>query len=148
MKLVVWAVLASVVLFGHASVAEIYQWRDAQGKVHFSDRKPAQREAEEVSPRLRDLNIDESGHEHRKLESVFRKPTAEEQRLERQNQAAQQRQRQEQQQQCQKLQKRLKILKGPVYFVREDGSTYDVSKTEHEHQIQELESRIAAICQP
>lgn len=32
--------------------ADIYQWKDASGKTHFSDRKPENRAAEQVKPKV------------------------------------------------------------------------------------------------
>lgn len=41
-----------------ASAEEIYQWKDENGKTHFSDRRPANQKAEKIDPI--DVNIDES----------------------------------------------------------------------------------------
>lgn len=126
--------------------AEIYQWRDADGKLHFSDKKPKQQQAQDISHTVADTNVDESGVERKKLERLFKPETSEEKAM-RQKEAGRQAYREEkQQQQCEEARKYLEVLKGPVYFVREDGSSYDISEAERRQKEEKLEAQIRQYC--
>lgn len=129
-----------------AASAEIYQWRDADGKLHFSDKKPKQQAAKEISDTVGDINMDESAVERAKLERLFKPETPEEKAL-REKEAGQQAYRDEkQQEQCEQARNYLDTLKGPVYFVREDGSSYDISEAERRQRIEALQAQIRQNC--
>lgn len=128
------------------AAAEIYQWRDASGKLHFSDKKPKQQEAEAVSYTLGKINTDDSTQEREKLERLFKPETAAE-KAQRQQDMQQQAQREQQhQQRCHKARNYLKGLQGRVSFVREDGSVYTVSEAERQQQEAELQAQIRQYC--
>lgn len=128
------------------AAAEIYQWRDASGKLHFSDKKPKKQSAEEISSRLGDVNTDDSTGEREKLERLFKPETAEEKAL-RQSQAQQQAQRdQRHQQQCDKARSYLDALQGRVTFVRDDGSTYTITEAERKQKEAQMQAQIQEYC--
>lgn len=140
---------ASGLALGLASLpalAEIYQWRDAEGRLHFSDRQPKGAKAEDVSHKVEDVNVDESSGERKKLGGVFRQETAAEKQLQQQQLQQQQQERRQQQQQCANARQQLRVLQGPVYFTRTDGSTYTVSERERARRAAELEARIREYC--
>ena len=41
-------IVALIALYSTAAICEIYKWTDGSGRVHFSDKKPAQANAEQV----------------------------------------------------------------------------------------------------
>nr|WP_233709951.1 DUF4124 domain-containing protein [Aestuariicella albida] len=132
-------------MFGSAS-AEIYQWRDASGKLHFSDKKPKQQAAKDISDTLGDINVDQSAVEREKLERLFKPETPEEKAL-RQQEAGRQAYREEKRkEQCEQARNYLDALKGPVYFVREDGSSYDISEAERRQRVVALQAQIRQYC--
>ncbi|MBU3068489.1 DUF4124 domain-containing protein [Aestuariicella sp. G3-2] len=134
-----------LVMFGSAS-AEIYQWRDASGKLHFSDKKPKQQAAKDISDTLGDINVDQSAVEREKLERLFKPETPEEKAL-RQQEAGRQAYREEKRkEQCEQARNYLDALKGPVYFVREDGSSYDISEAERRQRVVALQAQIRQYC--
>lgn len=64
--------LCLVLLFSLNVSAEVYRWTDADGKVHFGDKK-AGAAAENITDKVKTTNVDTSTGEHQKLESIFRK---------------------------------------------------------------------------
>ncbi|WP_439133136.1 DUF4124 domain-containing protein [Pseudomaricurvus sp.] len=140
------ALLGLLVMLCGSVSAEIYQWRDASGKLHFSDKKPKQQAAKDISHTVSDINMDDSAVEREKLERLFKPETPEEKAL-RQKEAGRQANREEKQQkQCEQARNYLDALKGPVYFVREDGSSYDISETERQQRVAALEGQIKRHC--
>lgn len=136
----------AIALTSTAVVAEVYQWRDENGKVHFSDKKPKQQQAENISESVEAVNIDESRAERDKVGRLFQPETAEEKALKQRKAIEKQNQRAKTEHECDKARKGLEILKGPVYFTREDGSTYDVSKEEQARRVAKLERDIRKNC--
>ncbi|MBR9912212.1 MAG: DUF4124 domain-containing protein [Gammaproteobacteria bacterium] len=127
-------------------VAEVYQWRDEQGRVHFSDRKPPDRKTKVEAREVEVSNIDESSAEREKLGKLFQPATAAEQKLQRQQAQQRQRDQLERAQQCTEARQQLLILQGPVYFTREDGSTYTISEAEREQKAAAAAAWIASHC--
>ena len=141
------AVFALAASFWFPAVeAEVYQWRDENGKLHFSDKKPRQQEAEDISHTVEKVNVDESSAERAKLHELFKPETPEEKALKQQKAAQEARQQVKMNQRCAEAREALKILRGPVYFTREDGTTYDVSKEEQARRVAKLEADIRKHC--
>ena len=146
-----WLLALALCISSPLLQAEIYQWRDAQGKLHFSDKRPPSQTSEEISGQLAPLNIDESAIEQSRLDQVFRGETPEEKQW-RQNKEAEagrlRRQQEEaQQERCDEMRRHLSALRGPIYYEREDGSTYTISVAEQKQRIIELEAGIAEQCE-
>jgi uncharacterized membrane protein YhiD involved in acid resistance len=144
--LVTTVIALGVGLMSIAVNAEVYQWRDANGKLHFSDKKPKQQDSEDISASVKAVNIDDSGEERAKLEQLFKPETAEEKALKQQKNAEKRQQQAQMKRRCEKAKKTLEILKGPVYFTRQDGSSYDVSVDEQARQVAKLEKKIRQNC--
>ncbi len=126
--------------------AEVYQWRDENGKVHFSDKKPKQQKVNDISESVESVNVDESRQERDKLGRLFKPETAEE-KAHKQRKAAQEHNNKiRREQRCAKAKKGLEILRGPVYFTREDGSSYDISTEEQARRVAKLERAIQKNC--
>ncbi len=143
-----WSLVLTLGGISPALQAEIYQWRDAQGKLHFSDKKPDRESAEEISGQLAPLNLDESAAEQSRLGQVFRGETPEEQQWRQRKESEAQAAGQEQAQRCAEMRHYLEAISGPVYFEREDGSTYDVSVQEQQRRIRAVAAQIAEECEP
>ncbi len=140
--------LVPVILSGlpPASAATIYQWRDENGKLHFSDKKPKHQPAQDISGTVGNVNVDDSGAERAKLQRLFKPATAEEKALQRRQQQQAAQQARQRRTQCDKARRYLAVLRGPVYFSREDGSTYDISEDERRQRVAEVEAQIRANC--
>lgn len=126
--------------------AQVYQWRDADGKVHFSDKKPKAEGAKDISHTVDKTNVDESTAERSKLERLFKQETPEEKAFSQQQAQVKQRESERQQAACEGARNNLKVLRGPVYFTNDDGSTYDVSQEEHKRRVATLEAEIRKYC--
>ncbi|MGH1374142.1 MAG: DUF4124 domain-containing protein [Cellvibrionaceae bacterium] len=135
------AVSASVTVSG-----EVYQWRDENGKVHFSDKKPKQQKAKDISESVESVNVDQSQAERDKLGRIFKPETAEEKALKQRKAAQEHNDKVRNAQRCAKAKKGLEILRGPVYFTRDDGSTYDISLEEQARRVAKLERDIRKNC--
>lgn len=128
------------------ATAEVYQWRDADGKVHFSDKKPQTRPAQVISASLQPLNLDESSTERQKLERLFKPETAAEKAL-REREAGEQAQRTRlRDERCTEARNYLQALQGPVFFVADDGSSYTISEAERQQQAAELAAQMREHC--
>ena len=135
-----------LLVMGSPAPAEIYQWRDEEGKLHYSDRKPKHVEVEDVTDRATVTNIDESGAQRDELGRIFKPETREERHLRRQEEQQQARHQQQLEQRCASARHQLRILQGPVYFTREDGSSYSISEKEREQRAAEFEAQIRRYC--
>jgi len=136
-----------VLLCGTTQVgAEVYQWRDAEGKVHFADKKPASVDAEDISGSLERTNVEQSGEQRERLNRLFAKETPEELRLDeerqRQKGAAQEKRRR----QCVEAKKRLEILRGRVIFSDDKGGFVSVPESERKRRAKEAARWVSQLC--
>jgi len=126
--------------------AEVYQWRDAEGKVHFSDKKPASTDVEDISGSLEHTNVEQSGEQRKRLNRLFVKETAEERQLKeaqaRNGQTAQA----QQEKLCREAQHRLKILRGRVVFPDGKGGYVSTSEAERERRAGEMQQQVTRLC--
>tara|TARA_B100000446_G_scaffold52004_4_gene48138 strand:- start:32404 stop:32892 length:489 start_codon:yes stop_codon:yes gene_type:complete len=127
-------------------LGEVYQWRDENGKLHFSDKKPKSIEVNDISESVTNVNVDESGEERAKMERLFKPETPEERALRAQKAAQQAQRKAKNARQCEEARNTLEILRGPVYFTREDGTSYDISKAEQAKKVAKLERQIKRNC--
>lgn len=137
--------LVSVLLTaGLPATAQIYKWTDANGKVHYSDRKPADDHSEDVSERLGPVNVTDSEPTQEPGEQL---PETEAERIQKQNEQREQaRVHAARMKQCAKARDRLRKLSGPVYFEREDGSTFTITEEQRAEQEQQLRQAIERYC--
>jgi hypothetical protein len=124
--------------------SEIYRWVDENGKVHFADRKPTTRDAEDVTDQLNTVNVTESqgNGDYGEFfpETPQEKAAAADQRREKQKEVA------HRQKNCALARSNLKKIQGPVIFEREDGSLYDVSEQERVKREGQLQKAIKKFC--
>ncbi len=126
--------------------AEVYRWVDANGKVHFSDRKPLSATAEDVSGRLKKTNIDTSQQEHEKLGKIFAKETEAERRAREREQAKALNQKRQLEHYCKKLKRRIDILNGPTYWVDNKGNEREMSLEEQKNAVAEAQQKYNKRC--
>ncbi|MEX1032140.1 MAG: DUF4124 domain-containing protein [Cellvibrionaceae bacterium] len=128
--------------------AEIYRWTDENGKVHFSDRPPRDRQAEDISDRARSVNVDSSGEERQKLNQLFAPESEEEKQLREDKDQALAAQREQRQRNCDKARRELKFFQEERFYrVDEQGNGSDVSEQERERIIADLSATIQRHCQ-
>ena len=121
--------------------AEVYRWTDANGKVHFGDKK-AGVSAENITEKVSKTNVDTSTAEHQKLESVFRKENdADREYKQQQAQPDPQRLRQ-----CAEAKNYLNTINGRVYFVDKDGKEVKVTEEERKQRVKDMQQQINEHC--
>lgn len=145
------AVLVTCVTLVMASLsgaAEVYRWTDENGRVHFSDKPPRDREAENITERSKPTNIDESGAEREKLKALFAPETPEEKQFREQREAERLAARAEQRRRCDEARRELHILENErFYWVDEDGNGHNASKSERQQAVEQLTAAIERHCQ-
>ncbi len=126
---------------------EIYQWKDADGKIHYSDKPPEDETASQnISSQLRPLNSDSSTSETDKLKQVFAGETPEEKNYRLRQQAEQQQQKSSRQQACQQAKNQLSVLRGRVAFIDKDGKELIVTEEERQQRADKLAREIDKYC--
>lgn len=126
------------------SFAELYQWTDKNGKVHYSDRKPAdQSEAQEISKKLTPVNIDSSRTQSQALGRVFPKTDNTRKRLDNEKKQKRLAARNES---CKKAKDYLEKLDGRVRFIDDDGNPVNVSEAERKQRVIALKADIKKNC--
>lgn len=123
--------------------AELYKWTDENGKIHYSDRKPAtQTNAREISRELTPINIDDSGAQRQALGNVFPKASESRQRLD-----DKQRKRQDSRSEaCENARNYLRKINRRVRFVDKDGEPVKVSEAERKARVVKLQAQIKKNC--
>jgi len=141
-----WPILLIFCSFiANSGIAEVYRWVDDDGNVHFSDKKPAEMEAEDISKKIANTNIDESSEAMQRLDRVLSESEGEKQIRGKTEKKA----RLEQEQRnrvCERARKELSILKGRVVFVDKNGESYNLSEAQRKVQASELEAEINQHC--
>ena len=123
------------------SHAEVYRWTDANGKVHFGDKKP-KAAAEDITEKVKQTNVDTSTSEHQKLETLFRK----------ENQADREYQQQQAQpnlellHRCAEAKKYLDTISGRVQFIDASGKEVKVTEEERKQKVIAMQQEIKENC--
>ncbi len=121
--------------------AEVYRWTDANGKVHFGDKKPAEA-AENITEKVKTTNLDTSASEHQKLETLFRK----ENEADREYQRQQAKPDPELLQRCAEAKNYLSRISGRVQFLDEQGKPVNISEAERNQHAQQMQQLIKENC--
>lgn len=134
-------VLAGI-LSGLSANAEVYRWVDKDGKVHYTDQKPAD-DAEDVTRQVNKQNIDTSTDERRKVESILRKENDADREY---YQQQAQEDAQERQHRCNWARKRMNEISGNVIFVDDAGKVVKVTETERQNMVADVNKTIQENC--
>ncbi|HSC68609.1 MAG TPA: DUF4124 domain-containing protein [Cellvibrio sp.] len=126
--------------------AEIYRWVDKEGKVHFTDKKPAP-EAENITRQVKSHNTDTSSSELQKL-TLMREQEEKERReqLRREEQALKPQREKQRQVFCEKQRERLRNISGYVVFVDDNGRAVPVTEKERQQKVADLKQVIKETC--
>jgi len=143
MPLLLALTVAALTTHAHA---QIYRWVDEDGKVHYGDRPPRDnKKVEDVSDKVKSVNVDTSTAEQQKLNRIFAKETMEEKHAEtiREVEEADQRRRL-----CQQANERLTVVRDHAfYYVDEQGNERDLSKEERNQELARLTDMVNQNCQ-
>ena len=82
-----WLCFLLVIVWSSAASAEVYKWVDENGKVHFGDRAPEKKSAEEISAQLEKTNVDHGFKEEAASSFSSKEKTQDEKDLEAQKKA-------------------------------------------------------------
>jgi hypothetical protein len=127
--------------------AEVYQWRDAEGKVHFTDKKPRKAaSSKDITHTLERTNVDESGEQRAALKKVFVKETAEERQLKEQKARQAKATQQRQSKWCERTKKNLEVIQGKVIFPDGKGGYESVSEEERQRRETETRKQVNKYC--
>ncbi|KUJ83836.1 DUF4124 domain-containing protein [Microbulbifer flavimaris] len=129
-----------------ATVAdELYRWVDEDGRVHFGDRPPVSAEAEDVGGELTPIN---SADATQAAATPRKRETSSD--LERQYRQRQKQRLQRQQSQraeaCRQAKRNLRILRGPVIVLDQNGREVRLSERERQQRAAALEQQIQQLC--
>ncbi|TDT44201.1 uncharacterized protein DUF4124 [Halospina denitrificans] len=127
--------MAVLTVFVSPLSAEIYQWKDDQGNVHFSDEPPPDSEAEtqEVTPDTSAINTDSDAVKQRKAKQRQYLDERQQEREQQARERAEQEQEQAQQEaRCREMRGRIKHMErmSRFYVINDDGSRSYVSEEE------------------
>ena len=118
--------------------AEVYRWTDANGKVHFGDKRPDAK-AENITDKVKQTNIDTSTNEHEKLETLFRKESAADREQQVQPDPAQLKH-------CAEARILLNKISGRLQVIDDNGKPVHVSESERQQSARELQKAIKENC--
>jgi hypothetical protein len=121
--------------------AEVYRWTDADGKVHYGDKKPKVA-AEDITEKVKQVNVDTSTAERQKLETIFRK----ENDADREYKKQQAKPDVELLAWCEETRRYLKDISGLVQFVDKDGKPVKVTMDERDQKVAETQALIKNRC--
>lgn len=130
--------IIAALLLGTIANAEVYRWTDANGKVHYTDKKPAAK-AENITDKVNKQNIDTSTEERRKVGEILRPENDADRAFQQQQQAEEQKQFNEKNNRCTEARQYLSDISGRVQFIDDDGKPVHV--TEQERQAREKKWR-------
>jgi 3-oxoacyl-ACP reductase-like protein len=133
--------LGLVLMISASAQAEVYRWTDANGKVHFGDKKVGA-SAENITEKVSKTNVDTSTAEHQKLESIFRK----ENDADREYKQQQAQPNRELLRQCAEAKQYLNTINGRVYFVDKDGKEIKVTEEERKQRVIDVQQEIKEHC--
>jgi molecular chaperone GrpE (heat shock protein) len=136
------------ILLPGMAASEVYRWVDEHGDVHFGDRAPRERDAEQVTieapPPENDPEV------HRRLEEIDRLNAINQEDRERAKEKAakEEAERQRLEQQCAIARKRLERSRTAsyLYLPNDDGTRRILSDMDRSKAIREMEAEIAEHC--
>lgn len=141
MQRVILSLLTMFLLICHSvTQAGIYKWVDANGKVHYSDKVPAQEKAQELDVDVGPVEANPELEQYRQRNRALIKVWDEERNQRQSQQAEQRKQLAQQRQRCAKLQREYDSSRraGYLYVPRKDGERdiySDEQRAKYEQQL-------------
>lgn len=136
--------LIGLLSFSINAPAEVYRWVDKNGKVHYTDQKPAP-DAENITKQVNKQNLDSSSREVEKIGQMLREDEEAERALHAEQEKSHT---QAMQAHCVAAKNRLDKMKGYVIFLDDSGKAVTVTEKERQEKVAELESYINTNCAP
>ncbi len=123
--IIVIAVISSI------AQAEVYRWTDANGKVHYTDKKPTTA-AENITEKVNKQNLDTSTDERKKVGAILRQENDADREFKQQQYAQEQQKINERNKRCNEARQYLSDISGRVQFIDENGKPIYVSEQERQ----------------
>ncbi|UTF58818.1 DUF4124 domain-containing protein [Gilvimarinus sp. DA14] len=126
--------------------AELYRWTDADGQVHYSDRKPDATKAEgaEVTEQqVKPINIQDSGQATAAMRQVFPEQHPQPSRTDSKRKSEMAKRKEEH---CREAREYLRKISGRVQFIDEDGNMVHVSERERQERQAQMEAYVKEQC--
>jgi hypothetical protein len=142
------ALLLALLLFAGIVSGQMYRWTDEHGRTHFSDRPPANLDADEMdAPQASVIETDAETRGRQERLQRLQRAQQEKQQVEDQQASEQDRQRRQHfAPLCQKARIDLQRMQGRVMYRNPDGSLRDVSLAEVARDKEQLEQWIEHNC--
>lgn len=137
--------IAIMFFISYTTSAEVYRWTDANGKVHYTDKKPSTN-AEDITAQVKKQNIDTSTEERKKVGAILRKENDADREFYQQQQAQEQQKLNEKIKRCNASRKYLRDISGPVQFIDDQGKPIQVTEQERQRRAIQLEATIKKEC--
>lgn len=138
-------IFSVILLLSLPVCAEVYRWTDANGKVHFGDKKPDAK-AENITEKVKTTNVDTSTSEHQKLESLFRKENNADREYQQQQKQQEAKQEYAKSKRCADAQQYLNTISGPVQFLDKDGKPVRVTELERQERVKHWKEIVKESC--
>ena len=138
-------VLLILVLMASPSWSEVYQWKDAQGRIHFGDTPPNKNKAKNITSNTRNINISSDNSTSKMIKHYEQQKEKEQAAKYKAYQKAKQK-RPDMKKQCRLARNRLHTIQGRVYFTDKSGKTVNVSERERQKMAHDLDEKIKQYC--
>lgn len=135
--------LASFSFASTQSHSEVYRWVDDQGKVHFGDKAPDNKQAKEISTQLQKQNVDYSAP---LTQQSLQQLKSRQQALSTESQQQTDPNAEQRDSICRNAKQRLRIIEGPVVFLDDNGEAIEVSEVQRQQRADALENQIKKNC--
>jgi len=130
-----------------STYSEVYKWTDSKGKVHFSDKPPADQKVEDITEAAKVRNVDTSQGEQTKLNKIFAKETKGEKQMRQRELQQKQLAEKEAKKRCAKARKDLKFIsEEQFYTVDENGKETTMTERERNQLAKEYADIIKKHC--
>lgn len=126
--------------------ADVYQWTDKDGRTHFGDRPPETVDSKDISEKLDRINItsDYSSPDimlrHEQSKDAERQKRINEWKESQKNRPTLA-------DRCETARRQLKVIRGRVVFVDDNGKDLNISEETRKQRVQTLETLIRKHCQ-
>ncbi len=138
-------VMITILLSCTLAKAEVYRWTDANGKVHYTDKKPTA-DAENITEQVKKQNIDTGTEERKKVEQILRKENDADRHFYQQQQAVEQQQQNAKNKRCNEARQYLSKVSGRVQFIDDNGKPMYVSEKERQAHEKEWKAIVEKEC--
>lgn len=136
--------MAGIFFIFTSAYGEVYRWLDDNGKMHYSDKKPAT-SAQDITAEIDNTNIDTSIAEQRKLQQILRPKNAADRAYEHRRQQQDQPSR-AQINYCNQRRNYLHAISGRVQLLDDSGNAVKFTERERQTRVQQIKQEIVQNC--